>query len=242
MIDIHCHILPGVDDGARNWGTPLAMCEMAAHDGIRHIVATPHANSEFTYDRAAHAGLLDELRSRCGDELTFSLGCDFHLSYENFQDVLRTPARYCIDGTRYLLVEFSDFAIAPNTTELLGQLLRAGITPILTHPERNPILQRELARVLEWADIGCAVQVTANALTDRWGDRAKKSASFLFEHGAVHVLASDAHSVRSRPPVLSQARAYVAKHYGAELAATLVEGNPAAIVAGQPLPYFRSTV
>ena len=96
--------------------------------------------------------------------------------------------------------------------------------------------------MLEWADIGCAVQVTANALTDRWGDRAKKAAAFLFEHEAVHVLASDAHSVRSRPPVLSQARAYVAKHYGAELAATLVEGNPAAIVAGQPLPYFRSTV
>src|SRR5215471_11449444 len=174
MVDIHCHILPGVDDGARSWEVSLAMCEVAARDGIRHIVATPHANAEFAYDRAALTALLNELRARCGDELTFSLGCDFHFSFENFQDVQRAPERYCIEGTRYLLVEFSDFSIAPNTTDLLNQLLQLGITPILTHPERNPILQRELHRVLEWADRGCVVQVTANVLSDRWGDRAKK--------------------------------------------------------------------
>ena len=240
MVDIHCHILPGVDDGARSWEVSLAMCEVAARDGIRHIVATPHANSEFRYDRAALSELVQELRSRCGDELTFSLGCDFHLSFENFEDVQRVPERYCIEGTRYLLVEFSDFSIAPNTTQVLMQLLQMGITPILTHPERNPILQKELHRVLEWADRGCVVQVTANALTDRWGDRAKKAAEFLFEHEAVHVLASDAHSVRNRPPVLSEARAYVTKHHSAELAEVLVQANPAAIVAGQPLPYFPS--
>jgi protein-tyrosine phosphatase len=242
MVDIHCHILPAVDDGARDWQTALAMCQIAAQDGIRHIVATPHANAEFIYNREAHAALLAELRSRCGDDLTFSLGCDFHFSFENFQDVLRSPERYCIEGTRYLLVEFSDFSIAPNTGDLLRQLLRAGITPILTHPERNQLLQREMTRVLEWADMGCVVQVTANTFTDRWGDRAKKAALSLLEHDAVHVLATDAHSTRSRPPVLSEARAYVGKHYSSELAEMLVEGNPAAIIAGQPLPYFPSPV
>ena len=104
MVDIHCHILPGVDDGARDWEVSLAMCQMAAQDGIRHIVATPHANAEFVYDRAAHAALLAELRHRCGDDLTFSLGCDFHFSFENFQDVLRTPEGAIRAPRRYLLV------------------------------------------------------------------------------------------------------------------------------------------
>src|SRR5439155_1078357 len=128
MVDIHCHILPGVDDGARDWETSLAMCRMAARDGIRHIVATPHANDEFAYDRNRLAALLAELRTRVaadpelsGTPLTFSLGCDFHLSFENFRDALNQPDRYCIEGTRYLLVEFSDYMIPANTEDLFSQ-------------------------------------------------------------------------------------------------------------------------
>src|SRR6266508_1714362 len=82
MIDIHCHILPGIDDGARNWEITLEMCRLARQDGITHIVATPHANYDYKYDREAHLALLDELRARM-PELRFSLGCDLHLSYEN---------------------------------------------------------------------------------------------------------------------------------------------------------------
>jgi protein-tyrosine phosphatase len=242
MVDIHCHILPGVDDGARDWETSVAMCRMAARDGIRHIVATPHANDEFTYDRNRLAGLLADLRSRVAADpelsakpLAFSLGCDFHLSFENFRDALNQPDRYCIEGTRYLLVEFSDYMIPANTEDLFCQLGDAGVTPIVTHPERNRILAGDLKRVMRWAKQGAVIQITANAVTGRWGSKADKAARFLLDQGAVQVVASDAHGTGSRPPILSEARQSVEKGYGAQVAKALVEKNPSAIVAGEPI-------
>ncbi|MBV8206588.1 MAG: exopolysaccharide biosynthesis protein [Acidobacteria bacterium] len=243
MIDIHCHILPGVDDGSPDWETSLAMCRMAASDGIRHIVATPHANDEYVYDRERLQGLTDELRSRVAADpvvgaegLTLSLGCDFHLSYENFRDAIQRPERYCIEGTKYLLVEFSDFVIPQNTDELFRQMGDEGIIPIITHPERNAILIRDLNTVLRWAEGGAVVQVTGNSLFGRWGGKAEKAAKWLLERGAVHVLASDAHGTGGRPPVLSEARKIVEKSHGLQMASALVVENPAAIVAGNPLP------
>ncbi|HZU23090.1 MAG TPA: CpsB/CapC family capsule biosynthesis tyrosine phosphatase [Terriglobales bacterium] len=243
MVDIHCHILPGVDDGARDWETSLAMCRIAARDGIRHIVATPHANDEFQYDRPRLQALLAELHRLAAQDaqiaatpLTFSLGCDFHLSFENFRDALARPERYCIQGTRYLLVEFSDYVIPPNTEDLFCQLGDLGIRPIVTHPERNRILAGDLKRVLRWADEGAIIQVTANAFTGRWGKQAEKTARALMDRGAVHVVASDAHGTGSRPPLLSEARSFIAKRYGEQLASALVDANPGAIVRGLPLP------
>src|SRR5215470_17337462 len=109
MVDIHCHILPEVDDGAKTWDVAIAMCRMAKADGIDHIVASPHANHEYEYDREKHLATLDRLKTITGGMIEFSLGCDFHFSYENIQDLRVHPERYCIGNTRYLLVEFSDF-------------------------------------------------------------------------------------------------------------------------------------
>jgi protein-tyrosine phosphatase len=109
------------------------------------------------------------------------------------------------------------------------------MTAIITHPERNPILQRTPERVLDWVSQGSLVQVTASALTGRWGDQARRTAHWLLERGAVHVLATDAHDDKHRPPILSAARDIVRGTYGDEMAHRLVEENPAAIVAGNPL-------
>lgn len=235
MVDIHCHILPEVDDGAKTWDVAVAMCRMAAEDGIDHIVASPHANSEYLYNREEHEQRLDQLRALVAGQLQFSLGCDFHFSYENIQDLLANPDRYCIGNTRYLLVEFSDFSLPPNVGDLLLNLSANGITPIITHPERNPILQRTPKMVLQWAANGALVQVTANSLTGRWGGTAKKVAEFLAKNGAVHVLATDAHNTESRPPVLSAARDLMAKLVGKDAALAMVESIPRAIVSGEPL-------
>lgn len=235
MVDIHCHILPEVDDGAKTWDVAVAMCRMAAEDGIDHIVASPHANSEYLYNREEHEQRLDQLRALVAGQLQFSLGCDFHFSYENIQDLLANPDRYCIGNTRYLLVEFSDFSLPPNVGDLLLNLSANGITPIITHPERNPILQRTPKMVLQWAANGALVQVTANSLTGRWGGTAKKVAELLAKNGAVHVLATDAHNTESRPPVLSAARDLMAKLVGKDAALAMVESIPRAIVSGEPL-------
>lgn len=239
MIDIHCHILPEVDDGPKSWETAESMCRMAAQDGIEHMVATPHANDRYFYDREYLSGLLQNLRERIGDTPNLSLGCDFHLSLENMQAALVTPEKYRIGGSRYLLVEFSNFSIPVQLDEWLGQMVELGTRPIITHPERNPILQQTGARVLQLVERGCAVQVTASALTGSWGAKAREMAHWFLKEKAVHFLATDAHDTVRRPPVLSEARKIVAKQFGEEVAEALVEGNPKAVVNDQPLACFK---
>lgn len=235
MIDIHSHILPEVDDGPKSWETAEAMCRMAAQDGIEHMVATPHSNDRYFYDREYLSGLLQNLQQRIGDNPKLSLGCDFHLSLENMQAALVTPEKYRIGGSRYLLVEFSNFSIPVQIDDWLGQMVELGTRPIITHPERNPILQQTGERVLQWVKLGCAVQITASALTGAWGAKAKDMAQWFLKEKSVHFLATDAHDTVRRPPVLSEARKLVAKQFGEALANSLVEENPGAVINDQLL-------
>ena len=218
------------------------MCRAAAADGITHMVATPHANDRYHYDREYLKGLVDHLQQLVGDSPKLSLGCDFHLSYDNLQDALANPTRYVIDDTHYLLVEFSNYSVPQQTTDSFLRLGGCGITPIITHPERNPILRESPQRVLEWAEQGCVIQMTGSALTGFWGDRTRRAALWLLEHQAVHVLATDAHDTEKRVPVLSKARDAAAQICGEEAAEAMVEANPRAIITNQDLPYFPRPV
>ena len=238
MVDIHSHILPEVDDGPKSWDVCVAMCRAAAADGITHMVASPHANDRYHYDREYLQGLVDHLQELVGESPKILLGCDFHLSYENLQDAYAHPERYVIAGTRYLLVEFSNYSVPQSTADSFLKLGDRGITPIITHPERNPILRDSLPRVVEWAEQGCVIQLTGSALTGFWGDRARRAAEWLLESQAVHVLATDAHDLEKRVPILSKSRDAAADIVGEEVADALVEGNPRAILSNQPLPYF----
>jgi protein-tyrosine phosphatase len=235
MIDIHNHILPGLDDGSKSWDTTLEMCHLAVEDGIKHIVATPHANEEYAYDRDRVRQTILELNDRVGNQLTFSIGCDFHLSYDNIEDAVAHPGRYTIGATPYLLVEFSDFGIPPKIADSFFRLQSACMIPIITHPERNAILQRHYDQILEWVEMGCLVQVTASSVLGFWGEAARKTSLRLIERNLVHVLATDAHDGKVRKPILSEARDYVAKRFGQDLARALVEGNPEAIVTARPV-------
>lgn len=218
------------------------MCRIAAEDGITHSVATPHANDRYAYDRVYLTSLLAQLQEKVGPALRLSLGCDLHLSYENLERVLDQPHSYTIGETNYLLVELSDFSVPIQLSDCFVRLGDRGLTPILTHPERNPILQRSPQRILEWAEQGCLMQVTASALTGFWGERPEIIARWLLDHAAAHILASDAHDAKRRVPILSEARAVAEEIVGAEYAQALVEGNPGAIVNGQPIPYSPKPV
>lgn len=211
------------------------MCRIAATDGIEHMAATPHSNDRYFYDREYLSGLLEELQRRIGDRPQLSLGCDFHLSFENMQSALDKPERYRIGNTRYLLVEFSNFSIPPQIDEWFAAMCQAGTVPVITHPERNPILQGGPERVLQWIELGCTVQVTGSIFTGSWGARARQVAEWLMKEKAVHFLATDSHDTERRPPLLSAARNAVAKQYGESVANALCEGNPRAVVNDQPL-------
>ena len=210
---------------------------MAWHDGITHIVATPHSNDQYPYDRQALQETLDKLMEMTGGKPALSLGCDFHFSFDNIQNALANPGHFTIGRTPYLLLEFSDFSLPPNVDDLLAKFINIGLRPIITHPERNPILRRTPQRVIEWVRGGVLMQVTANALTNRWGQKARAMAKWLLEQGAVHVLATDAHGVDSRPPILSAGREEARKIAGEAVAEMLVQGNPCAILAGEEVPY-----
>jgi protein-tyrosine phosphatase len=241
MVDIHCHILPGIDDGSKSWEMTAEMCHMAAQDGITHIVATPHSNDTWAYSRERFTEMLGPLHDAGDGKLSFSLGCDFHFSYDNIQDALANPRRYTIGDTQYLLIEFSDYGIPPSVQEDVFSLRSNGMIPIITHPERNQPLLNRPEMVLELVEHGCLVQITANSVTGTWGGKSKKMAEWLLHRGAVHVIASDAHNLDRRPPIMSKARDLVAEIVGAEAAEALVTGNPAAIVDGEPIPVVVSS-
>jgi protein-tyrosine phosphatase len=238
VVDIHSHILPEVDDGPKSWDVCVAMCRAAAADGITHMVAAPHANDHYYYDREYLQQLVAHLQQLLGDTPKITLGCDFHLSYENLQEAFANPSRYVIGNTRYLLVEFSNYSVPQNTTDSFLKLGDRGITPVITHPERNPILRESLQRVVEWAEQGCVIQMTGSALTGFWGDRTRHAAEWLLERQSVHVLATDTHDLHKRVPILSTSRDAAAEIVGEEVAEALVADNPRAIVNDQPLPFF----
>lgn len=238
MVDIHCHILPEVDDGSRSWEMTREMCRVAAEDGITHIVATPHANDQYAYDRVQHLGALSRLQALAGEWPQFALGCDFHLSYDNITDALAHPRRYVVGNTPYLLVEFSDFGVPPAVLQALHRMVAAGMQPVVTHPERNATLQRAPEIIRGLIEMGCVVQVTASSLTGFWGEAAQRSALALLARDMVHVLASDAHNAQRRAPLLSSGRKAAAAAAGEEVARALVDHNPRAIFQGEPLPYF----
>jgi protein-tyrosine phosphatase len=237
MVDIHTHILPGIDDGSKSWEMTAEMCRMAVADGTTHMVATPHSNHVYTYNRERFTDMLGELHDSADGKLAFSLGCDFHFSPENIYDALENPRRYTIGDTQYLLIEFNDRAIPPTVKQDILSLLSRGMVPIITHPERNPPLMKNPEMVLMLVELGCLVQVTANAVTGSWGSHSQKAAEWLLKRKAIHVIASDAHDPVRRKPIMSEARSVIAQMAGAEVAEALVTLNPAAIVDDRPIPY-----
>lgn len=238
MIDIHHHLLWGLDDGAANVETTLAMARIAAEDGITHVACSPHANGRYVYEPEVIATKIAELERLLASEhieLKLGRGCDFHLSYENIEHAKAEPGRFSINGLGYLLVEIPDYGVPQGLAEVFYELQLAGLTPILTHPERNPTLQADRGRMVEWLQGGVLVQVTAGSVLGLMGRQAEKMAHDLLEKRWVHFLATDAHNTTSRPPRMSAAHDIVAKKYGPDYAHLLCVSNPLAAFMGKRL-------
>ncbi|HXN22695.1 MAG TPA: CpsB/CapC family capsule biosynthesis tyrosine phosphatase [Candidatus Dormibacteraeota bacterium] len=237
MVDIHCHLLPGVDDGASTLDESLQMAEAAIAEGITHIVATPHSSDDFVFDAQRVRSLRNEVQARIGPRLTLATGCDFHLNLKNLEDVEKYPGKYTINQKNYLLVEFNEFAIPPSMDEKLHDLQLAGLSPIITHPERNWIICSQPSRLAGWVQRGFYVQVTAAALTGGFGPTAQRYADDWIDQGLVHFVASDAHNVKRRPLTLRPAYEVVEARCGKEIALALLVQNPLAAFEGRPLPF-----
>ena len=186
-------------------------------------------------DIVAVSKKIEELQTRCGGNPRIHYGCDFHLSIENIESALDHPDRYTINQKGYLLVEFSDFQIHKSSTEIFEKLLANGMTPIITHPERNPILQKSTATLRSWIKQGCWIQVTGQSLTGRFGSQAETAAKDLMSQGLVHFVASDGHDTKNRPPSLAETGDWICRHYGKQKAEELLVTNPRAVLSGADL-------
>ena len=236
MVDIHHHLLPGLDDGPNTMEASIAMARLAVAEGITHVICSPHANGHYEFDPAVNAAKTEELRTRLTEQnipLKLGSGCDFHLSFDNVKRAQVDPARFSINGLGYLLVEVPDYGLPPGLTETFYELQLAGLTPILTHPERNPTLQNEPNRLIDWLRGGVLIQVTADSLTGHKGRHAERMAHDLLEKRWVHFLATDAHNATSRPPRLRDAHDLVATKYGVSYAHALCVTNPLAVFLGK---------
>lgn len=236
MIDIHCHPLPEVDDGAKDFETAVAMCQMAAKDGTTCLVATPHCNYRYDFDPEVNRSKLRELQAAVGEAPKLLLGCDFHLSYDNLQKLGKDGSNFTINNTSYLLVEFADHFIPEQMDTVFYEIEVAGLTPILTHPERNPTIQGKPELLFHWATRGCLVQVTAKSHLGGFGPRAQALSEEWLDRNLVHFFASDAHDLVFRPPSLSACYEKVAAAKGEQTADLLFEKNPSTVVNGQPFP------
>jgi protein-tyrosine phosphatase len=236
MIDIHSHILPGLDDGSPNLEESVAMVRMAAESGTTDMVASPHADIEYAFDPDVVESRIAELLEASEGVVRIHYGCDFHLYFDNVQDALENPTRYSINHKNYVLVELSELMAFKTAEDVLERMRSAGMAVIVTHPERNGLLQRHIDKLESWVAAGSYVQLTAQSLFGRFGKTARSFSEELLRRGLVHFVASDAHDTRLRPPRLDEAYAWIAREYGEATAERLLVTNPAAVLKGEPLP------
>lgn len=235
FVDIHSHVLYGLDDGAQTIDDSLAMLRLAEESGTVDLVATPHANHHYAFQPSLIELQLAELQPQT--RVRLHPGCDFHLSVSNIQDALTRPEAYTINHGAYLLVEFPELGVFRAADRVLRELLDAGMVPIISHPERNEHLRRQVDDLARWVTEGCYLQVTATSITGLFGPGAQQSALQLIERGLVHFVASDAHNVRQRTPVLRTAYAQLCERWGEEVVGPLFVENPAAVVANEGLAF-----
>lgn len=237
MIDLHAHLLPGIDDGAGSLDESLAMARRAAADGCEVIVATPHQRHHLWWnaDRVRLDALRAELERRLDGAIEILPGAEIRVDSALLDDLdagLPTPIA---DG-RYLLIEFARNGIGPEPESIVHELVVAGWRPILAHPELLPWIAEDLPRLEDLVELGATLQITAMSVLGRFGRRPRESARALLDAGLAHFLASDCHGIATRPPGLSAAREVIAKGWGEELAERLTDAHPRAVIEDRPLP------
>jgi protein-tyrosine phosphatase len=229
FVDIHCHVLHGLDDGPQTLDTAFAMCEAAHASGTAAVISTPHANHRFRFDPQRTSECVRELAGRLQSPLKLYSGCELELSIESLGEVWRDASGYTLNGSRYLLIELMPRAVPPSVDRVFERLLEEGIVPIVAHPERNHHLQTHPERLASWVKLGCLTQLTGDSLSGRMGPRVHEAARELLRRRIVHFVASDGHDTMRRPPRLLEAYEIVSQASQA-LAELVFISNPRAVL------------
>ena len=239
MIDIHCHILPNVDDGSRSLEMSLEMVSAAYDSGVRSMIVTPHCYPGL-YENYAGEELQtawDELHEAVRDR-----GIPVHLyqgleilATEELPEQLEKGTVWTLNGTKYFLVEFTFDEDPQFCKDVLSACIERGYTPVIAHPERYYFVQDDRSLVYDWYTMGCGIQVNKDSLLRRYSSSAYETGTSLLRHNLVSCIASDAHRPYMRTTDLDEAREFLIREFGEEYAYMLLEENPDRILRGKPL-------
>ena len=231
LYDIHCHILPGVDDGAKNMDIALALIEKEIEAGVETIILTPHFRKEMfepdmediwnTYDE-----LLYETRYK---NIRLYLGCEFHANME-MVETLDNDLRPTLADSRYVLTEFAHNSTRAFMKERADALLMSGYRPIIAHIERYRATRKDFDLIEDLIEMGCEVQVNADAIIGRDGLGAQRFCKKLMQEDMLHYVGSDTHNLRGRAPHLGECCEYLKKHMGRLYTSRIMRDNPSKIV------------
>lgn len=239
MIDLHSHILPGIDDGAGDLATSLTMARAFVDQGVTHVACTPHILPGLYHNTGP--GIRDAVQrlqrniDDAGIALTLTTGADNHVT-PDFVGGLQRGHLLTLADSRYVLVEPPHHVAPPQLDVMFFNLLIAGYVPILTHPERLTWIEQKYALMQQLASRGIWMQITTGSLSGRFGRRARFWAERMLDEGLVHILATDAHNVDRRPPDLADGKRLAAARVGSVEAEHLVRTRPRAVLLNSP-PY-----
>ena len=237
MIDIHSHILPGLDDGAKDLTESLALLTMAQADGITRMVATPHIHLGRFNNAASHIyDDLAKLKQAAHDaniNIQLAVAAEVRLDVELMTLVMskKLPFIGNVNGANYVLLELPHSHVPQGFDKFINWLAKQNIKTIIPHPERNRDIQAKPFYIERLKQLGCEFQLTASSIEGEWGEQAQTISVDMLKNGLVTYVASDAHSVKRRPPILSKAKRIVTELVGAESAHALFVTNPLNLTA-----------
>lgn len=239
MIDIHCHLVPGMDDGPASMDESLAMVRMAVADGIRGAICTPHWHPMFwPNERSAIVSAVESFRLRLqAESIAFDVWPGSELILDADLDAGLASGRLgTLNGGSWILLELPGAFMPSGVDGFLQNFLRMGQRIVLAHPERYSFILRDPARLHAWVEMGVSVQITAASLLGRLGPQIASLCRVLLEHRLVHFLASDGHGALNRRPHLSEACRLAGEIAGIDDAVRLTEMHPQSVIRNEPLP------
>ncbi len=243
MIDIHNHMLPAVDDGAKNVDMALSMLQEAVKQGVGHLVLTPHLyeadiiKGTGDWKSKIEAGKRTILALLAEHNLPVKVTVAAEVRYQDMLPIILEELDVLI-GDKYLLLEFAFHSVPNNLERIIYDITRKGVIPIIAHPERIKPWQREPQRLEELINMGCPTQVDIGSFLGTLGPNTEKLANFLFDRDAVHLVGSDSHNLESRAVYSKPGYDWLTERYGIEYADLLLSINPGKILKGEAVEVY----